>query len=47
MGQWLEQILVEQKYYGTSLPRISVPIARQLTVKARLAEQSDRVVGCC
>ena len=33
MGEWLEFLLVEAKYYSTILPRIPVPIARLLKVK--------------
>ena len=35
IGEWLELIMVENKYYHTMLPRIPVPIARLLKVKVR------------
>ena len=40
MGEWLEHLLVEPKYYSTLLPRIPVPIARSLKVKVRAALRS-------
>jgi hypothetical protein len=33
MGEWLELILVEPKYYGTVLPRIPILTARNIKIK--------------
>jgi hypothetical protein len=35
MGEWLEYVLVEPRYYSTLMTRIPVLIARMLKVKVR------------
>lgn len=35
MGYYLRNLLTDLKYYGTMLPRVPVPIMRQIQVKVR------------
>ena len=38
MGEWLEYVLVEPRYYSTLMTRIPVLIARMLKVKVRYSK---------